>query len=122
MDEDGFVVVRHSKKGKNKFNAKKNQSIIKRNIELNTEDGYEREQVNEKEILEKLKQLVDQFWDSEFFKNFIRDVLIPHGLVLPSENNSKRPEGPHVSANRISLSTEEAAILSFQNDRVFFSS
>ena len=102
MDEDGFVVVRHSKKGKNKFNAKKNQSIIKRNIELNTEDGYEREQVNEKEILEKLKQLVDQFWDSEFFKNFIRDVLIPHGLVLPSENNSKRPEGPHVSSNRIS--------------------
>ena len=90
------------KKGKNKFNAKKNQSIIKRNIELNTEDGYEREQVNEKEILEKLKQLVDQFWDSEFFKNFIRDVLIPHGLVLPSENNSKRPEGPHVSSNRIS--------------------
>ena len=55
MDEDGFVVVQHSKKGKIKFNSKKNQSIIKRNIELNPEDGYEREPVNEEEFSKKLK-------------------------------------------------------------------
>ena len=49
-----------------------------------------------------MKQSVDQFWDSEFFIKFIRNVLIPHGLVIQSESNSKQPELSHVSANRIS--------------------
>ena len=100
MDEDGFVIVRHSKKVKNKIKSKKNQSLVNIAIELNSEERNKA--VDEKKFCSKIKQLEIELWDSEFFKKFINSVLVPHGLVAVAENQSTKQQGPYTSANRIS--------------------
>ena len=102
MDADGFVVVQHSKKGKSKFNKRKNQCLIEKNIQLNLQDKEINKQVDENGFCKKIRQLEEEFSESEFFTRFTHYVLASHGLVVQSENKETPHQELHGSANRIS--------------------
>ena len=101
MDEDGFIQVRARKKKRtpNLVCFNKCDSVTCKDSQEATKDICD--SVDTKQFYEGIKQSEIEFFQSDFFQNFTKDVLQRHKLLL-SYRDTKTNQIHYSSGNAIS--------------------